>query len=75
MNREDIESIQLLKKINADSLITGRAVESNVLDESEKLKCWRCGFVNSKNSTVCKECNALLKEDALIKEKKQYDYY
>ena len=75
IDKEDIESIQLLKKINTDTLITGRETESNVLDDTEKLKCLRCGFVNSKNSTVCKECNALLKEDVLITEKKQHVYY
>lgn len=76
MDKEDIESIQLLKKITTDNLITGRTNEANLLDEKEKsIKCNRCGFVNSKNSTVCKECNALLKEDVLSAEKKQIDYY
>lgn len=66
----------LLKKINADNLVTGHSTEVDLLDEKEqKIVCYRCGFVNSSNSTVCKECNALLKGDVVVPKEKEHHYY
>ena len=75
VEKEDVESIKLLQKISTDSLITGHTNEGDILDERTKsIKCVRCGFINNSKSTVCKECNSLLKED-IIMEKKKIDYY
>ena len=80
MDREgvnDMEKMGLLKKISDDSqLVKGHSKDVNLLDDTTaKISCERCGFVNAKSSTVCKECNALLKGSSLFTGKKEAQYY
>lgn len=74
---EDTEKIGLLKKIaDSSQLVTGRSSDMNLLDEkSAKIKCSRCGFINAQTSTVCKECNSLLKDAEFFLHKKEQQYY
>ena len=73
----DVEKMGLLKKMADDSqLVKGYSKDVNLLDDNAaKIRCERCGFVNAKSSTVCKECNALLKGTALFNSKKETQYY
>lgn len=68
--------MRLLRNISTNTLITGRSVEVDLLDDKAKsITCSRCGFVNNHNSTVCKECNSLLKDDIVIHQDTQPHYY
>lgn len=55
-----MERLQLLKK----AVPTTEPKPKNTFEELDDLKnqvaCSRCGYLNNKQSTVCKECNALL---------------
>ena len=72
-----MEKMGLLKKISDDSqLVKGYSKDVNLLDDhTAKIRCERCGFINAKSSTVCKECNALLKGTALFNGKREAQYY
>ena len=72
-----MEKMGLLKKMADDSqLVKGYSKDVNLLDDNAaKIRCERCGFVNAKSSTVCKECNALLKGTALFNSKKETQYF
>lgn len=75
VDADDSESIRLLRTLTSPSaLITGKT--RDVMDEtSATVKCSRCGFMNSKYSTVCKDCNALLHEEGFFKDAKETAYY
>lgn len=75
VDADDSESIRLLRTLTSPSvLITGKT--RDVMDEtSATVKCSRCGFMNSKYSTVCKDCNALLHEEGFFKDAKETAYF
>ena len=76
LDADGMEKMSLLKTVTDSHLVSGRTSEANILDEKVvPLKCPRCGFVNTKASLVCKECNTLLKDDGLFSEKKALQFY
>ena len=74
---DDSEKMGLLKNLtDSTQLVTGHTGDLNLLDDkSAKIKCSRCGFVNAQTSTVCKECNSLLKGSEFFLHKKEQQYY
>ena len=74
---DDTEKMGLIKNLTDSSqMVTGHSRDVNLLDEkTEKIRCERCGFVNAKSSTVCKECNALLKGSEFFSQQKEMQYY
>ena len=76
LDDESIEKMSLLQTVTESHLVTGRTNDANILDEKiVPLKCPRCGFVNTKASLVCKECNTLLKDNGLFSQKKALQFY
>ena len=76
LDSDSIEKMSLLKTVTDSHLVTGRTNDENILDEKiVPLKCPRCGFVNTKASLVCKECNTLLKDNGLFSQKKAPQFY
>ena len=74
VNEEDFERLQLLKNVAVFSP-TKENTDDGDLDTTHVIQCERCGFVNSSKSTVCRECNALLKGNAFFTTSKQTRYY
>lgn len=70
-----MERLQLLKKV----VPATEQKPKNPYEELDELKnqvpCSRCGYMNSKQSTVCKECNALLYGGAFFNSKNTSVYY
>ena len=76
LDNDRIEQMSRLKTVTESHLVTGRTNDANILDEKiVPLKCPRCGFVNTKASLVCKECNTLLKDNGLFSQKKALQFY
>lgn len=73
IKEEDVEKLQLLKKVSA---VASKPIQSDLeLETTNTIQCQRCGFVNSEKSTVCRECNALLKGNLFFKSYIQKRYY
>lgn len=74
INEDEIEQLQLLKKVPV--VDTKKRDLSEVLDDKKQMvSCNRCGYLNSRTSTVCKECNALLKGAELFSPHQGSVYY
>ena len=73
IKNEDVEKLQLLKTIAEPSVVKNEP--ESILDASNSIQCHRCGFINSETSTVCRECNALLKGNAYFTSSQHTRYY
>ena len=73
VNEEDVEKLQLLKKVVSISPTTKEV--DVILEANNTIQCQRCGYINSDKSTVCRECNALLKGQAFFNHSRQPSYY
>lgn len=72
INEEDAEKLQLLKSVVVSPQ---RNDFDSSLEVRNTVQCQRCGFINSEKSTVCRECNALLKGNSFFISSQQARYY
>ena len=67
--------MQLLKKAVPEAETKPKNAYEELDDLKNQVPCSRCGYMNSKQSTVCKECNALLYGGTFFNSKNSSVYY
>lgn len=75
IREEEMERLQLLKRAVPETETKPKSAYDELDDLKNQVPCSRCGYMNSKQSTVCKECNALLYGGTFFNSKNSSVYY